>query len=93
MDTRAIEEKTNSVGHLALPIAKRIHELFKSRGPLDLEEDFVVVIGHLDIQVLRWDLFAWVVASRAWGLFLLRHFERLLITGLDERRCREKVDV
>ena len=53
LDTRAIEKKTDSVGHLALPVTERIHELLERCGPLDLEKDLVIVIRDLDIEMLR----------------------------------------
>jgi len=34
-----------------LSLAESIHQLLKGSGTLDLEEDFIVVIGDLDIEV------------------------------------------
>lgn len=44
-----IEEESDSGGLFSLAVAEGIHKLFKLRGPLDLEEDLVVIIGDLDV--------------------------------------------
>lgn len=66
LNTRAIEQKTDSVGHFPLPVAEGIHQLFKCRSPLDLEEHLIVVVGDFYVEVLRWCLFGRVVASGTW---------------------------
>jgi len=48
----AVKEEANGGNLLALALAKGIHQLLQLGGPLDLEEDFVVVVGHLDVEVL-----------------------------------------
>jgi hypothetical protein len=48
-----IEEKATGLDRLALPFAEGIHELLQLRRPLDLEEDFVVVVGDFDVDVAR----------------------------------------
>lgn len=54
---------------LALSLAECIHQLLQGCGSLDLEEDFVVVVGDLDVEVL----------DRGGSCFLLgRHFESLV---------------
>ena len=52
LNTLALEEESHRRHALALAIAESTHELFKLRASLDLEEDFVVVVGHLDVKVL-----------------------------------------
>ena len=69
---------------LALSLAECIHQLLQGCGSLDLEEDFVVVIGHLDVKVL----------DRGGSCFLLgRHFERLIGEHSQDHRRREMQDV
>lgn len=53
LNSRAVEEEAHALRGLALALAEGVHELLQLRGPLDLEEDLVVVIRHLDVQVLR----------------------------------------
>ena len=48
----AIEQEPHRGGRLALTFAKGVHQLLQRRGPLDLEENLVVVVRHLDVQVL-----------------------------------------
>ncbi len=50
--TAAIEEKPDRSGSLALSLAEGIHQFLEGGGTLDLEEDFVVVIGNLDVEML-----------------------------------------
>ena len=38
---------------LALAVAEGVHELLELSRALDLEENLVVVVGNLDVQVLR----------------------------------------
>jgi len=52
LNTAAIEEESDRGGRLALSFAKSVHELLQSRGTLDLEEDFIVVVGDLNIEML-----------------------------------------
>lgn len=62
---RAVKEEAHGVNALALAVAEGIHQLLEWSGALDLEEDFVVVVGDLDVQVL-WllRLLSTVVAGR-----------------------------
>lgn len=47
-------KQESDCGHLlALSLAKGIHQLLELGGTLDLEENFIIVVGHLDIQVFR----------------------------------------
>jgi hypothetical protein len=48
-----VKEEANTRDVLALTVAERIHELLELGSPLDLEEDLVVVIRHLDVEVFR----------------------------------------
>ena len=52
MDTLALEEEPDRGGRLALALAEGRHELLELGAALDLEEDLVVVVGHLDVEVL-----------------------------------------
>lgn len=49
---RTLEQEANALRRFALPLAKGVHQLLKSSGALDLEEDFIVVVRHLDVQML-----------------------------------------
>jgi hypothetical protein len=61
-DTLAIEQKSHARDVLSLAVAEGVHELAESRGALDFEEDLVVVVRHLDVQVLA--------LARIFGLLL-----------------------
>lgn len=64
--TGSIEQETHGGHLLSLAFAEGIHELLQLRGALNLEEDFIVVVGNLDVEVLH----------RGGAAFLLgRHFE------------------
>lgn len=52
VDALTIEEEADAGRRLALALTESIHELFQLGSPLDLEEDLIVVVGHLDVQVL-----------------------------------------
>lgn len=49
----AIEEEAYAVELLSLAVAEGVHELLELSSALDFEEDLVVVVGDLDVQVLR----------------------------------------
>lgn len=49
----SIKEEANCGHLLALALAESVHELLQLGRPLDLEEHLIVVIGDLDVQVLR----------------------------------------
>lgn len=58
-----------------MPLAKSIHELLELGGPLDLEEDLVVIVSNLDVQVLRGTgVFRLAWATRAAVFVGARHF-------------------
>ncbi len=48
-----VEEESHSGWRLALTVAEGVHQFLQCRRALDLEENFVVVVGHFDIQVFR----------------------------------------
>lgn len=52
VDSLAVEKESHTCGALALALAEGVHELLELGGALDLEVNFVVVVGHLDVQVL-----------------------------------------
>ena len=49
----AIEQKATASNVLALTFTKGIHQLLQLCCALDLEEDFIVVVGDLDVEVFR----------------------------------------
>lgn len=51
-DTGAVEKEADRRQLLSLPLAEGVHELAECRRPLDLKEDFVVVVRDFDVQVL-----------------------------------------
>lgn len=76
VDALTVEEEATALRLLALSLAEGIHELLQLCRALDLEEDFIVVIGHLDIKVFalfwRW---LWCVAVATGRIrAVLRHF-------------------
>lgn len=52
-NARALEQESHAGDVLALAIAESIHELAKRGCALNLKENLVVVVGDLDVQVLR----------------------------------------
>jgi len=50
--TATIEEEPDRSGSLALSLAEGIHQLLEGGGALDLEEDFIVVVGNFDVEML-----------------------------------------
>lgn len=52
VDSGAVEEEADASEGLALTLAEGVHELLQLGCALDLEEDLVVVVGHLDVEVL-----------------------------------------
>lgn len=52
LDAAAIEQEANLVRSLALPLTESIHQLLQRGSALDLEEDLVVVIRHLNVEML-----------------------------------------
>lgn len=53
LDSLALKEKADRIDSLALALAKGAHELLKLSRLLYLEKDLVVVVRHLNVQVLR----------------------------------------
>ena len=52
VDSLAVKEESHTGRGFALTLAEGIHELLELGGTLDLEVDLVVVVGHLNVQVL-----------------------------------------
>ena len=52
VDSGAVEKEADASEGLSLTLAKGVHELLQLGCALDLEEDLVVVVGHLDVEVL-----------------------------------------
>jgi hypothetical protein len=53
VDSGAVEEEAHAGEGLSLTLAEGIHELLQLGCALDLEEDLIVVVGDLDVEVLR----------------------------------------
>ena len=62
-----IEQETNGARLLPLTITEGVHKFLEGSGTLDLEEDLVVVVRHLDVEMLggRLWLVIWLITS-AW---------------------------
>jgi len=52
LDSGAVKEEPHRGEALALALAPRVHKLLELGTALDLEEDLVVVVRHLDVEVL-----------------------------------------
>lgn len=63
-DAGTLEEESHAGDVLALAIAESVHELAQLSCALDLEEDLVVVVGDLDVQVLRRTGILWLLGWR-----------------------------
>jgi hypothetical protein len=61
--TTTIEEESDRSGSLALSLAEGIHQLLQGGGALDLEEDFIVVVGNLDIEMLTLATSLWLLGG------------------------------
>ena len=72
VDSSPIKQESNILHGLALSFTEGVHEFTELGRALDLEEDFVVVVGDLDVQVLGLGLLFWV-ASATWRLLAVRH--------------------
>ena len=76
MNSLALKEESNGCHVLALSFAERVHELLKLGTTLDLEKDLVVVVRHLDVEVLSASgVGIRALASRATVVILIRHLE------------------
>lgn len=62
LHTLPVEQEPYTASGLALSVAEGIHQLLQLGCPLDLEEDFVVVVGDLDIEMLRRAVF-WLLGA------------------------------
>ena len=74
IDPSAVKKKPHSGWCFALTLTKSVHELAEGSGALDLEEDFVVIVGNFDVEVFTLGLFL-LVASATGGLFAVGHCE------------------
>jgi hypothetical protein len=63
-NTGTLEEESHARNVLALAIAEGVHELAELSCALNLEEDLVVVVGDLDVQVLRGTGVLWLLGGR-----------------------------
>ena len=72
LNALAIEQESDTLRILATPFAKGIHELLELSRALDLEEDFVVVVCHFDVEMLGVLGFVLVVGA-VWRSCCLRH--------------------
>lgn len=77
----AIEEESNCAWIFTLTLAECLHELVETSRSLDLEEDFIVAIGDLDVEVLATSRRLRLRAVR--GLLVIRHCE-----GVEESGCK-----
>lgn len=73
-----VEQESYARDILSLAVAESVHELAKGSGALDLEEDLVVVIRHLDVEVL----------ALATILRLLLHVGRTVVRHFGVQRVR-----
>src|ERR1700761_3378376 len=55
-NSRTVKEKSARLNTLALSVAESLHQLAQGSLALYLEEDFIVVIGDLDVKMLRLSL-------------------------------------
>ena len=81
----AIEQKPDCLCVLTLPVAKGIHQFLEFGTPLDLKEDFIVVVGDLDVQMLG-GLRCLTTIGRLVLVGHLRRVERYLIVLGRSRR-------
>lgn len=52
-NSRTVEEEADGSLLLALTLTEGVHQLLQLGRALDLEEDLIVVVGDLDVEVLR----------------------------------------
>ncbi len=72
VDTCSIEQEPDGIRAFPLTFTKCIHKLFQCGGTLDLKKNFIVVIGHFDVQVLGLGRFL-DIATSAWRLTAIGH--------------------
>jgi hypothetical protein len=78
LDTLALKDESNGSRGFALTVAKRVHQLFQLGRTLDLEEDLVVVVRHLDVEVLGVRSFVRLCSGRAAVFVFGRHIVQVL---------------
>ena len=61
LHSAAVEQETDRVRSLALPLAERVHQFLEGCCPLDLEEHLVIVIRDFDIEMLADGLSFWLL--------------------------------
>jgi len=64
LDPLSVKEEAHTRDVLALPVAECIHKFPELSAPLDLEENLIVVVGDLDIEVLRLATLFWLLLRR-----------------------------
>lgn len=69
--TLTVEEKPARAARLATSLTEGVHQLLELCGALDLEENFRLVIGNFDVEMLR-GLWGVIVARWRWRS-ALRH--------------------
>ncbi len=79
----AVEQESHARDVLSLAVTEGVHKLAKGGGALDLEEDLVVVVGHLDVKVLA--LAAILRLLLNVGRSVVRHFEVESVGWVAER--------
>jgi len=73
LNATTIEEEPDGVGGFALPLTESVHQLLQGCCALDLEEDLVIVIGHLYVEMLTGIAFRLLGGTRAAVLIRSRH--------------------
>lgn len=71
VDSLTVKQEAHAGWGLALTLTEGVHELLQLGRALDLEEDLVVVVRHLDVKVLRLRLVFGLVGGRS----SIRHCE------------------
>lgn len=84
LDALPVEQEADLAKGLALAVAECVHELLQLCRSLDLEKDLVIVVRHLDIEVLWGSRITtasrcttastWVVPVRAAAVLAIRHY-------------------
>jgi hypothetical protein len=73
-----------------LPLTEGIHKLLQLSSTLDLEENLIVIVGHLDIQVLCCTGIFWFTAAGA-AVVRSRHSEKTGYESISKGGLREAV--
>src|SRR5277367_109935 len=70
-----VEEETDALGFLALTITKGVHQLLKSSGTLDLEEDLVLIVRNFNVEVFGNRRVVCLSSLMRSTLVMIGHFE------------------